>query len=251
MLSQICRHSLVGLAAVSILGCKCNCGQDQKAAGPTTQPAGVAPSTQTPPAAPPAVGDLKNLGTDWTSMFDGQSLGKWKSTEFGGEGEVKVKDGAIVMSMGNAMTGITWTGDYPVVDYEISLEAQRVTGSDFFCGLTVPVKQSHVTLILGGWGGSLVGISSIGGYDASENETTTSRTFENGRWYRVRMRVKDKKLEAWLDDEQIVDVDTEGKKLGVRFEVEPSRPLGVATYSTTGAIRNVRIRRLRWDELDQ
>ena len=40
---------------------------------------------------------------------DGKTLAGWKSTEFGGEGEVSVVDGAIVLEMGNNMTGITWT----------------------------------------------------------------------------------------------------------------------------------------------
>ena len=83
------------------------------------------------------------------------------------------------------MTGINWTNRVPKVNYEVTLDAMRVTGSDFFCGLTVPVSDSFCTLIVGGWGGSLVGISSLDGQDASENETTKFFNFEQGKWYRI------------------------------------------------------------------
>ena len=39
-----------------------------------------------------------------------------------------------------------------------------------------------------------------------------------------------------------VDVDTEGKRIGVRIEVDLSRPLGIATYNTTAAIKNIQIK---------
>jgi len=42
------------------------------------------------------------------------------------------------------------------------------------------------------------------------------------------------KIEAWLDDEQIVDADLEGKKITIRNEVNLSRPFGFASYATTG-----------------
>ena len=88
------------------------------------------------------------------SLFDGKTLGQWKATDFGGQGEVSVKDGAIHMATGSYMTGITWTGPVVRMNYEITLDAMRVEGSDFFCGLTFPVGEKPCTLVLGGWGGS-------------------------------------------------------------------------------------------------
>ena len=37
--------------------------------------------------------------------------------------------------------------------------------------------------------GGVVGLSSIGGFDASENETTQFVEFKNGQWYKIRLRV--------------------------------------------------------------
>ena len=65
----------------------------------------------------------------------------------------------------------------------------KIEGADFMCGLTFPVGDSHASLILGGWGGTVAGISSIDGHDASENETSSFISFPKDRWYTIRMRV--------------------------------------------------------------
>jgi hypothetical protein len=180
----------------------------------------------------------------WTSLFDGKTLAGWEASKFGGEGEVKVEDGAILLEIGNDLTGIHTNRKLPKVDYEVELDAKRVTGTDFFCGLTFPVGDSPCSLIVGGWGGGVCGLSSIDGQDASENETTSYRRFENGKWYHVRLRVTAKRIQAWIDKEEIVDQDIDGRKLGIRGEVEPSKPFGFASWQTTAALKNIRIRPL-------
>jgi hypothetical protein len=187
----------------------------------------------------------KGAEAGWEPLFDGKTLTNWQVTKFSGEGPVSVKDGHITLASGKSLTGITWAGPaLPTTNYEIALQAMRVSGSDFFAGVTFPVADSFCSLILGGWGGSVVGLSSINGMDASENETSQSMTFEQGRWYSIRIRVTPAKIEAWLDDRQIVDVGLEGNKVTTRLEVAPSEPLGVASWRTTAALRDLRLRRL-------
>ena len=54
--------------------------------------------------------------------------------------------------------------------------------------------------MIGGWGGGgVVGISSVDDLDASENETMNIEGFNDNTWYRVRVRVTDQKIEAWID----------------------------------------------------
>jgi hypothetical protein len=181
----------------------------------------------------------------WQPLFDGKTLANWQPTQFGGEGAVKAENGQIVLETGKSLTGITWAGaELPKTNYEIALQAMRVEGRDFFAGITFPVAESFCSLILGGWGGSVVGLSSINFMDASENETSQSIDFENGRWYSVRIRVTPERIQAWLDDRQIINQDLKDNKITVRMEVEPSKPLGVATWKTKGALRDMRMRRL-------
>lgn len=186
-------------------------------------------------------------------LFDGRTLSGWAPSGFEGEGNVKVdpafKDsrGAIIIEKGTTLSGITWIrgGAIPRTNYEISLEAMKLDGSDFFCGLTFPVGQTACSFIVGGWSGMVVGISSIDYADASENETTQGMDFAMNRWYRIRVRVTDKKIEAWIDEQQMVDLDLAGKRISLRpGDIQKSLPLGIATYMTRAAIRDVRLRRL-------
>src|SRR5687768_9229555 len=107
----------------------------------------------------------------WKRMFDGKTLTGWKVTDFAGHGDVKAVDGKLVLEQGY-MTGVTYTNSVPRVNYEVSLEAMRVEGNDFFCGLTFAAGKDPCSLIVGGWGGGVVGLSSLDGEDASSNETT-------------------------------------------------------------------------------
>lgn len=178
------------------------------------------------------------------SLFDAKTLGSWKVTDFGGQGDVSIKDGAIYLGAGSYATGITWTGPVVRMDYEITLDAMRVDGTDFFCALTFPVEKDPCTLVLGGWGGQLCGLSTIDFYDAANNQTTRIIPFANGRWYRVRLRVVPHRIQAWLDGDELVDVDTTGRKIGIRAEMDLSQPLGIATWITTGAVRDIRLKKL-------
>jgi Domain of Unknown Function (DUF1080) len=208
---------------------------------PTTPATSVDPKLAAAAAKPPA----SFQGEGWQQLCDGRSLRGWKITGFGGHGEVHVESGLIVLGTGDALTGIQWTNDVPKMDYEVALDAMRVEGSDFFCGLTFPVGDSFCSLILGGWGGAVVGLSSIDGNDASENETSQYIGFASGRWYRVRLRVTRTRIEAWLDGKEIVDLVTTGRKISLRYgEIELSKPFGLATWQTTGALREIRLRRL-------
>ncbi len=178
----------------------------------------------------------------WRPLFDGRTLDGWQQAGFLGEGQARVEDETLLLPAGDMLTGLKCQRELPASGYEISLEARRVSGGDFFCGVTFPVHDSSASLILGGWGGGVCGLSCINGRDASENETTSYRQFEAGRWYRVRLKVAGGAIEAWLDDEEIVSVDTEGKRIATRPDIDLCRPFGLATWRTSGALRNVRWR---------
>lgn len=178
---------------------------------------------------------------DSTYIFNGISLDGWELTNFGPQGPVSVSAGEIILGMGDGCTGITYIREVPTEDYEISLEARRKEGNDFFCGLTFPAGSEFCTFIAGGWGGSTTGLSCIDGKDASGNETTTLRNFGKNRWYTIRLSVTESKIEVWIDDEKVVDFLRAGKKLSIRPEVTLSKPLGIASWNTTAGIRNIRM----------
>jgi hypothetical protein len=187
----------------------------------------------------------QSSGGEWKPLFDGKSLSGWRDTEFQRHGKARVENGAIVLEAGKPLSGVNYTGSFPTSNYEIRFEAMKKSGGDFFASLTFPIRSSHATWVTGGWGGDIVGISSLDGWDASENETRTYYEFKPGEWYRFRLLVLDDRLTAWINDEQVVNLKIADRTLSLRAgEIELSKPLGFASYNTTGLIRNVEYREL-------
>jgi hypothetical protein len=180
----------------------------------------------------------------WHDLFDGASLGAFVVTDFGGQGAVEVHDGRLHLGIGSPLTGVTWSGALPTSDYELEVVAAREQGNDFFCGVTFPVGDAHLTLVLGGWGGAVCGLSSLDGDDAAHNATRTLRTFTTGRDYRATLLVRGDRVAASVDGEALCAIDPRQHTLGLRPEVTLSRPLGLATFATAAAIRTVRWRAL-------
>ena len=182
--------------------------------------------------------------TDKNSLFDGKTLNGWEITNFGTQGPVLVSEGNIMLNFGDGCTGVTYTKPFPESNYEVSLDAMKVSGSDFFCGMTFPVKDTYCSFIVGGWGGPVVGLSTIDGKDASENDTKTLMNFEHEVWYHVRLQVTESKIAAWIDDKQVVDFNIDGHAIDIRPEVTLSRPFGICSWNTTAALRNIRLKEI-------
>jgi hypothetical protein len=154
-----------------------------------------------------------------------------------------VTNGLMVFQKGEPFVGANGTAPIPKINYEIAFDTMRLEGDDFFCGLTFPVRDASCSLIVGGWGGGIVGLSNVDGSNASENETTKFISFETGRWYRIRLRVTEQKIEAWIEQKKVVDLVTTGRLLEVRFgEILLSRPFGLCAWQTSAAYRAIKIR---------
>jgi CubicO group peptidase (beta-lactamase class C family) len=181
------------------------------------------------------------------SLFNGHDLDGWRvadQVDFERHGKVHVDRRQLILERGEPATGITFAGSPPRMNYELSLDARRIEGRDFFCGLTFPVGENYLSLILGGWGGDVTGLSNLDGASAVENETTGSHDFKQDQWYAIRLRVTPGKVQAWIDGAQVIDVNTADRKLSIWWEQEPMRPLGIASWNTKAALRNIWLKRL-------
>lgn len=210
------------------------------------------PQTATAPATeegPPSVLSTLEPGKS-VALFNGKSLKGWRvveKAEFEMHGKIEVKEGEIRLEVGMPFSAITWTGDFPLEGYEIEFEAKRTSGVDIFAGTTFPVGESHVSLIVGGWGDTVVGISSVDDMNAAENETTVIKSFDNNQWYRFRIGVTQAKIEAWIGDKQVVDLEREGHRFSLYGGTEAMAPFGIFTWRSESALRNIRFRRLNDD----
>ena len=151
-----------------------------------------------------------------------------------------------VMAPGGPMTGLRYDnwqgGGLPVRDYAVTCEAMRVDGGDFFASITFPVRsiETCATFIVGGWGGGLVGISSIDGQDAADNSTRSEQRFENGKWYRLKLEVREDEIKAWIDDRLVINTSIKGRTVALRpGYIEKCAPFGLATFGSTGRVRNL------------
>jgi hypothetical protein len=189
---------------------------------------------------------------DWKPLFDGKSLDGWREAEYKGHAGIHVENQSLILEPGSPMTGATYVGPFPKSDYEVRFEAERLQGNDFFASLTFPVDESFCTWVAGGWGGDIVGLSSIDGWDAASNETRTYFNFQTALWYRFHLQVTPEKIQAWIaeantpNDRPIIDVAIAGRTIGLRFaDMKLSAPLGFASYLTKGAVRKIEYRLLK------
>lgn len=186
------------------------------------------------------------------SLLDGDFARAWQPAAIPGQGKAQIQDGQAALEGGNPMTGLRFEdweqAGLPLQDYSISCEAMRVEGGDFFCALTFPVRRidTCATLIVGGWGGGLVGVSSIDGADASDNATRSEQRFENGRWYRLKLEIREDTLKAWIDDRLVINTSIKGRVISLRAGyIEKCAPFGLATYGTTGKVRHLVVQQLK------
>ena len=207
------------------------------------------------PTAPPEVAqnpvevDEQGLATvadaEWRVLFDGADLGEWRTGVYGDPPDYEVTDDGVVLPQTAWLSGMTYDGDVPRTPYRLEVEATRRYGSDFFLGVTFPVRDSHLTLVLGGWGGAVSGLSCIDGKDASDNDTRTSRYFPNGKRQTVVIDVADDRIVATVNGEGVVDrALAAAEELSLRTEVIESRPLGLAAFATSTTVHSVRVRPL-------
>ena len=234
----------------------------------------------------------------WTLLFDGKTLDDWSVPQWEEDKKVEIvgssdsdsadkadKTGAYIVVGGNDLaSGIKYNKPFPKSNYEILYQAKRVKGYDFFGTITFPVKESHCSFVTGGWSGSVIGLSSINGYDASENETTGFYAFKDKQWYQIRVCVTDDCIRVWLwpvDDDGNPDIkkDTgspsaasskaeaalqleieqpkvdltlaDDKRISTRLEVTPFRPLGISTWNTVGHLRDIKFRELSPQEVER
>ena len=194
-------------------------------------------------------GLAQDLEPAWQPLFDGKTMDGWESIQYPGGEDSYATNKVLVIPNGLELSGVVYNGKKPIptINYEVRFETKRVNGSDFFGGLTFPVGTNHCTLVVGGWGGGLIGISSIDNLDASENETTEYEAFKNDVWHKIHLKVGGEKeverFTLWLDGKEKFEVDVKGRQLAMRTgDIEMSMPFGLSTFMSTAYIRNIEIR---------
>jgi hypothetical protein len=212
------------------------------------------PAAEPPPAAAPAPqsepaqrarGALPIEPGQEVPLFDGQTLGMWEEKDFGAEGAVEVKDGAIHLGWGSPGTGIAWTGPAVPVNYELSLDVMRLQGSGAsYLLLTFPVGDLRCSLALDTWSGAVCESPQSDGAAPSRHGDMKHFALDPEKWYSVRLRVLSDRIHVSVDGEELAEVDTANPAASGGSEAAPSRTLEIAAWATSAALRDIRLKRL-------
>jgi len=183
----------------------------------------------------------------WVSLFNGSTLTGWRSAttnDYEPSGAIVPKDNVLEMKEGDPYSYLIWTNDFPRDNYEFKLQAKRVDGPDIFCGILFPVGSNHVTLVIGGWANSVVGLSCVDFYVAAENSTTRFMSFESNKWYDVRVRVTPDRIESWISGKRVINQKRKDHFITPYPGLEFLAPFGLFNWITGSAVQGIKVRRL-------
>ena len=124
-------------------------------------------------------------------------------------GEWAVQNGILVQT-GNQTPTLAYIGDPNASDYTFRVRARKTSGAEGFL-IYFHVKDSRNLVFwnLGGWANTRSAFQQIN--DGQKNEFGTTQTIiETGRWYDIRVEVKNGKIRGYLDDKLISEADEPG-----------------------------------------
>jgi hypothetical protein len=119
------------------------------------------------------------------------------SLELAKRGQVQVERRQIVLGPGGPYTGIAWKEEFPKTNYEVAIEATPIAGRAM-CGIAFPAGDSLCTIRPDDW----------------------RVPFIKGRPYALRLRVTDARVQASVDQEEVLNVPraAAATSLPARFE---------------------------------
>ena len=148
--------------------------------------------------------DFSAGSAEWTQKQD-----KWK-----------VANGALRNS--NSVTeAMAVAGDSAWTDYSVSLKARKISGSEGFLVSVLVKGENRCLWNLGGWGNSVEVLAQYRNGARVDLGTWQQCSIETGKWYDIRIEVKDHQIRCYLDGEMRRD--------------ETLRPMVVpSVYATSG-----------------
>jgi serine/threonine protein kinase len=151
-----------------------------------------APATAASVAKPPSPGRFPIPGN-----FSRPIRGIWE-----------IDSNELVQRMGRGESRITF-GDVAWTDYDFSVEAKRTAGNDGF-GLWTRARRLYVNACLfsvAGHSGNRHYIAHTDGPNIRELATKLPGFIENGQWYTALVKVRGKRVQCFLDNVMLFDVE--------------------------------------------
>ncbi len=166
----------------------------------------------------------------WNRSFEemaGQHAGLWS-----------VKDGTVLQeSLADNIR--LWFGNPDWKNYEFTLQARKVGGSEGFLILFRGISDEEFYWCnLGGWGNMRHSLEKgLKGIQWGAVGPAVDGKIEENKWYDIRIRCENEHIQVWLDNETLLDFnDTTEPHLAGR--------VGIGTWSTKAQYRNIQVKDL-------
>ncbi|NQT86975.1 DUF1080 domain-containing protein, partial [bacterium] len=128
--------------------------------------------------------------------------------------------------------------------YEVALEVMN-TSKPNTVGIVVPIGRAQCLLTAGGWDGGIAGLTTVDDRWGNDNPTTHRMQFPRDEWYRVRLRVTERKVQAWVGAAKVFDIARAGHVFALPTDRDPLRPFGIETWAQSAKVRNIVMRRVQ------
>ena len=168
----------------------------------------------------------------WNRSFELNSIGDASWTVDGDE---------LVQSSMNTDVHLVF-GDSTMQDYELSLEAQKVSGDEGFLIIFRAIDSNNFYwLNLGGWGNSTHVVEKEVNGSRSSVSGSVSGNIISGQWYTIRIRCEGNYFQVYLNDDMLLDFTDDSGAF-------TSGAIGVGTWSTQARYRNITVEDLTGTE---
>ena len=155
-------------------------------------------------------------------------------------GRWKWKDGAAISDLG-AATRFDF-GYCPPNEYDLRFEFARVSGNDGIDTI-LSFEGRQFCWTMGGWGNTINGFSEVFGQPADANPTTVrGQGLKNNRRYTCLIKVRNDKVQAYLDDQRVSEWGTDFDDLGMSSRrLHRNDSIGISTWESSYAIYSAQI----------
>jgi hypothetical protein len=155
-------------------------------------------------------------------------------------GRWKWKDGATISDLG-AATRFDF-GYCPPNEYDLRFEFARLAGNDGIDTI-LSFEGRQFCWTMGGWGNTTSGFSEVFGQPANANPTTVrDQGLKNNQRYTCVIKVRNDKVQAYLDDQRVSEWSTDFDDLGMSSRrLHRNDSIGISTWESSYAIYSAQI----------
>lgn len=165
----------------------------------------------------------KELGSQ---DFESDTLSEWEMVS---DGDWKIEDGELVQSSVVTNTGMYATtgtaayfGDTSWANYTYTLDATKISGSEgFLIPFSVGDKNNNFFWNIGGWNNTVSCLQRVTNGSKSDQVPGTAKQFavQNGKTYRLKIRVTESHVSCYIDDQLYVDYELTPTKSYEAYQV--------------------------------